>query len=222
MLTLAVLLVASPCALGHANYWQEAFGPPFAANWALLLAALVTFLAVAWQAWETRRAAKATQDSVAQIKSQDAVLKQSVNAAEKNAEAARDAAIAAKANTDALIDAERAWILAELGWFDGAAPRIAERTLGGAGQAPIKVATVDFKLTCKNEGRSPAWIDHVYGRIDIAGSRSDITDHDKHDCGNYGPMEPIGAGQGKSRSLYLESDGLPRENEFFRAFSVLL
>lgn len=218
MLTSAALLAATPCTQDHANYWQEAFGPAFAANWALLLAAVVTLIAVAWQARETRRAAKASQESVAEIKSQSAVLKQSVDAAEKNAQAAQDAATAAKANTDALINAERAWILADLGWYDGSAPRIAEKTLDGAEQAPLQIATANLKLTCRNEGRSPAWIDRVYGRIDIAVTRADITDHDKLACGNYGPMEPIGAGQEKCRSLFLESDGVLKGQEFFTIY----
>jgi hypothetical protein len=148
-------------------------------------------------------------------------LKQSVEVAERNAEAAQIAALAAKANTEALVNSERAWILAQLGWFEGNAPRITIETLGESSQGEVQAAVVNLKLTCRNEGKSPAWIDHVYARIDIASGRADVKEYDKRSCGNYGSMGPIGAGQERYRCLDLRSDGLLKQGDFFSAYAVI-
>lgn len=199
------LLAVALAAQGHTEYWKEASGPEFAANWALFVAALLTLIFLAWQAWETRRAAQATQKSAAILEGQSTILKDSVMVAENAAEAAQDSATIAKLNTDALINSERAWILAELGWHDEPAERIGEDELG--------CATVYVRLTCKNEGRSPAWIDYVYGRVDIAASHSDVKEYSKQECGNFGLMEPVGAGGEKCRGLGLHCDGTIKGEE---------
>ena len=206
ILNSAKLIAVALAAQGQTGYWKEASGPAFAANWALFVAALLTLIFLAWQAWETRRAAQATQKSTAILEGQSAILKDSVTVAKKSAEAAQDSATTAKLNTDALINSERAWILAELGWHDEQAVRIGEDELG--------CTTVYVRLTCKNEGRSPAWIDHVYGRVDIASSRSDIKEYSKQECGNFGLMEPVGAGGEKCRGLDLHCDGTIKGEEF--------
>jgi len=209
----AGLLAIALAAQGMPGYWKEASGPASAANWALFVAALLTLIFLAWQAWATHRAAQATQESAAIIKGQSAILMKSVEAAEVAANAARDSATAAKANTEALINSERAWILAGLGWFDGSASPVGEDELG--------CTTANIKLTCKNEGRSPAWIDHVYARIDIASSHSDIKEYSKHECGNFGLMEPVGAGMEKGRCLDLHCDGHIKGEEFLSVYVVI-
>jgi hypothetical protein len=209
----AGLLAIALAAQEKTGYWKEASGPASAANWALFVAALVTLIFLAWQAWATNRAAQATQESAAIIKEQSAILMKSVEAAEVAANAARDSAAAAKANTEALINSERAWILAGLGWFDGSASRVGEDELG--------CTTANIKLICKNEGRSPAWIDHVYGRVDVAASRSDIREYSKQECGNFGLMEPIGAGAEKCRCLDLHCDGTIKDKEILSVFVII-
>jgi hypothetical protein len=206
---LAIALAAQ----GQTGYWKEATGPALAASWALFVAALLTLIFLAWQAWETRRAAQATQKSAVIVEGQSAILKKSVAVAEEAADAAGDSAAIAKVNTEALINAERAWILAELGWHDEPADRIREDELG--------CTAVYVRLTCKNEGRSPAWIDHVYGRVDIASLRSDVKEYSKQECGNFGLMEPVGAGGEKCRGLGLHCDGT-RKGEEFLSVSVII
>ena len=70
---------------------------------------------IGWQAWETKRAAQAAADSVGEIKrqadimeSQKGVLEQSVKAAEDNAAAAKQQAIAANRNIEMFVNKERA------------------------------------------------------------------------------------------------------------------
>jgi len=195
------------------GYWKEASGPAFAANWALFVAALLTLIFLAWQAWETRRAAQATQKSAVIVEEQSSILEKSVAIAEKAADAARSSAETAKENTKALINAERAWILAELGWYDEPASRVGVDELG--------CTAVNIRLICKNEGRSPAWIDHVYGCVDIASSRSDIKENGREECGNFGLMEPVGAGEEKCRCLDLHCDGTIKCEEFLSVFVII-
>jgi hypothetical protein len=207
------LLAISLAAQGQTGYWKEASGPEFAASWALFVAALLTLIFLALQAWETRRAAQATQKSAVIVEGQSAILEKSVPVAKEAADAARDSVATAKMNTEALVNAERAWILAELGWYDEPAGRVGADEFG--------CTTINIKLTCKNEGRSPAWIDHVYGRVDIASSRSDIREYSKQECGNFGSMEPVGAGAEKCRCLDLHCDGSIKGEDFLSVFVII-
>ena len=208
------LLAVAHAAQVQTGYWKEASRPEFAASWALFVAALLTLYFVARQARETRRAAQATEKSAVIVEGQSAILEKSVAVAKEAADAARDSAATAKLNTEALVNAERAWILAELGWYDELAGRVGADELG--------CTTINIKLTCKNEGRSPAWIDHVYGRVDIASSHSDIKEYSKQECGNFGLMEPVGAGGGKSRCLDLHCDGTIKAEEFLSVSVIVL
>ena len=210
VLNSARLLATALAAQGNTEYWKEAYGPAFAANWALFMIALVTLIFLAWQAWETRRAARAARKSAVIVEEQSAILKKSVAVAQETADAARDSTLIAKAKTEAMINAERPWILAELGWHGEPADRMGEDDLG--------CTTIYLRLTCKNEGRSPAWIDHVYGRVDISSSRSDIREHSKQECGNFGLMEPVGAGGEKGRGLGLHRNGTKKEGRILQRF----
>ncbi|HXZ12145.1 MAG TPA: hypothetical protein VEG64_07110 [Candidatus Sulfotelmatobacter sp.] len=67
------------------------------------MVASITAVFICWQAWETRRAAKAAADSVAAIQKQTSVLERQAEASEKAAEAAKDSA-------DASVRIERAWV----------------------------------------------------------------------------------------------------------------
>ena len=72
------------------HWWSDS-------NWWLVAIAAVTALFICWQSWETRRSAKATSQSVEQMKEQTT--------------ASKDAASAALLNAKALINAGRPWLL---------------------------------------------------------------------------------------------------------------
>lgn len=167
--------------------WAEAFWPATFSNWALVIVGTIA----GGLAWRTLN----------QIKDQ--------------ARSGRDAATAALLNAQAVINAERAWILAQLE---------SDTNLPG----PICLTnhppetTAVLKLICRNEGKSPAWIDNVYGRMDVVSSRTEIRDnYERHDCEDFGSMEPIGAAGVGSRSLELNAVGMVGEGSFLSTFVIV-
>lgn len=121
----------------------------------------------------------------------------------------RRSADAAKKSADGLVNSERAWILAELTWQVGEL-NVELGTLAHYGKE-FKTTTVTTKLTCRNEGRSPAWVDSIWGRIDITpdGTIAKILDEQPSESEliNCGHMEPIGPNASKSRTLKLSCNG---------------
>ncbi len=70
------------------------------------------------------------------------------------------AAEAAKASADALINSERAWIMAQIIWsaeMPGAADPTRLRVIEGTGSEG-ETLSVDVHLIYKNDGRTPGWI----------------------------------------------------------------
>jgi hypothetical protein len=78
----------------------------------------ITFGAIWYQAKKTAEAAKAAADSVEAINAQAGIMQRQTKAAQDSAEAARDNAVAAKISAEALISAERAWVLADFDYPD--------------------------------------------------------------------------------------------------------
>ena len=83
-------------------------------EWALVVVGIFTLIVIALQTVATAQAAKATR--------------RAAEATEASAKATETAAIAAQRNSEVLINSERAWILAELGWPKGDALHISENT----------------------------------------------------------------------------------------------
>jgi hypothetical protein len=132
------------------------------------------------------------------------------------------AAKAALLNAEALINSERAWIMAELRSYGNYSEQfeIAEGTAEYPGEGSVKTTRVNLvKLACKNQGRSPAWIDAVYGQLSIVNSTTVAMDPSK--AGNQGPMQPIGPGGKRSRSLELVCRGIRHSGEFLSIYVVI-
>lgn len=162
-------------------------------DWWLVVPAYITLAFLCWQSWETRRSAKA---------------------AEKSAEAAL-------LNAQALVNAERSWILAELGWWENQPTRIA-LTESKEGDGPIVSSiTANLKLICRNEGKSPAWVDKIYGRMDVVSTRAEIKKYDRQECGNLGLMEAIPAGGERAHSFRLEGDGRLENGAFLSVYVII-
>ena len=79
------------------------------------------------------------------------------------------AARAALLNAEALINSERAWIMADLRSYGQYCEQfeithgMVERREGLVEGTRVNLV----KLVCKNQGRRPAWIDAVYGELTI-------------------------------------------------------
>jgi len=136
-------------------------------EWVLPLIGVITFLVIAWQSFETRRAANATQKSVAVMEGQSRILRDSVAAAER-------AADAALLNARALIESERAWLLVrmvpagpylqpvasssarEYAWGNGS--RLTQEDIvGGKHLVPESIAYIS-----QNYGRTSGWLTSLW------------------------------------------------------------
>lgn len=122
-------------------------------------------------------------------------------------------------------NSERAWIMAKLGWWHDESHGL--HIILGTGSGPggqSEETRVVLKLTCKNDGRSPAWIDHVYGQIGIVSGGSSLRHAKvpaKAKLNDYGPMDPLGAGQEASISLELYCDGHATDDKILSAYVLV-
>jgi hypothetical protein len=77
---------------------------------------------------------------------------------QRSAKAAKDAAIAAKSSTDALIRSERAWIFADI-----------EKTpTSGRTIHNSKRTSISIRVKCRNVGNAPAWITEIRAKFKVA------------------------------------------------------
>lgn len=129
------------------NHWCEAQKQPAqdktpkwyqSPEWMLVIVGVITFLVVGYQSWATKRAALATESYVEAVKEQTPSFKQAAEAALKNA--------------NAVIDAERAWIVPDME------------------TPPPFVSDTIHRIACKlrNAGKTPARIVEVAERAFVA------------------------------------------------------
>jgi len=175
---------------------------------------ILTAAVIAWQSWETRKAAQASRDSVREVKAQTAILSESVDAAKMSADAARDSALTARIEAESLQNAERAWILAHAEWFDVSGRLVTE-------SSGLWTSHIAVKIICKNEGKSPAWIDGIHARLSIVKSRAKLVNYESVACDHFGPIAPIGPGETGEKNLHLESDGVMELGQFFDLFVII-
>jgi hypothetical protein len=102
-------------------------------------------------------------------------------------------------------NAERAWILTELNWSPYELKVVTGTSKVGDGPE-IKTIEIFLTVSCKNEGRSPAWVDKIEGHAEIV--QGDI-----HDLAPVGPMQhfspigPIAPGKSESKNVNLTCPG---------------
>jgi hypothetical protein len=147
--------------------------------------------------------------------------KETAEAARISAIAGENSALAASANASALVNSERAWIMAELNWYEKGL-HVVENTSQVRDGTRVESTMVNVKLICRNEGRSPAWIDNVSGRVDINTRISDSYEEPSRDSlDSFGLMEPLGPGAKESRSLQFECSGHAKEAEFLSVYVLV-
>lgn len=128
------------------------------------------------------------------------------------------AATAAKNGGDALINSERAWLMVDLGWYKGDV-HIAEQT-STESEHTSESTSVNLKVTCRNAGKSPAWIDNVYWRVIPA--VPPIPDRpDRRHGHNMTWLEPIAPGDSAQRVLQARFSGHVKQGEFITAYVVI-
>lgn len=203
-------------ALGDAHWYTPLTRP----EWWLVLVGFLTLGLIWWQAKKTADAAEATKESAAVMEEQTAILKDSVAAAEKNAAAARDAAAIARIGTDAMLNSERAWVLAELGWNQGLG-HVLEGTETEGGMR-THCTNICVELTCRNEGRTPAWIDSVRGGCAIVDKDTVGLSLDKPNMESFGSLGALGSGKEDSRRLDLTCQGHRKANEFISVYALVV
>src|SRR5580704_6291495 len=77
---------------------------------------------------------------------------------------AQEQAAASQAMAQSTINAERAWLLGSLGGDTTGSTHVVQHT--STTQDGISESTdAQIMLTCKNEGRTPAWIDKIYAHM---------------------------------------------------------
>ena len=115
------------------------------------------------------------------------------------------AAIAAKRSADALMTAERAWVIVDIQW----APKYPgrnhmQKTWGGRQDTTM----VSVRLPCSNQGKTPAWITEKRACIQVVKSLPTVPDIAAIDI-IQSELEPLGAEHmtGEKRDFVLEGDG---------------
>lgn len=140
---------------------------------------------------------------------------------QKQVETAQNNAAAARASAASLIHTERAWVMAELGWPEKSVLHVVRSASKSEAEGPVERVTTSVELTCRNEGRSPAWIDNVYGHLEILPAGSPLGSPNRSDGQNFGPVGPVGAGKERSRGLDLTCSGSVKRGEFLSAYIVI-
>lgn len=145
--------------------------------------------------WDRKDARDAHKETLKQIKVADATAE------------------AAKANAQAVINAERAWLMASLDWTAGLRGLVTHDRQQE--RETFSSTSVTVELFCRNHGRSPAWIEKVYGRMlhfvhvhEL--KRPEISEC--KDCGYIGSLTP---GQHTEISVTLESPEQPCGEKHF-------
>jgi hypothetical protein len=133
--------------------WYASFKQP--EGW-LVIVGILTLLALAYQANEMRKATDAMRDSTKTVKRQAEIMERQSAILEKSVVAAEAKAIAAKENAEALINSERAWIMVDVKKHG---PQGILQGSSRYGAGPVRQhASITISYSCRNEGKTPAWI----------------------------------------------------------------
>ena len=132
---------------------------------------------------------------------------------------AQEQAATSHASAQSVINAERAWVMADLDWWTGSS-HVAELTSQNAeGRTESTVARL--RVICKNEGKSPAWIDNVYGQMEILRSALGHEIPAQNEMQSFGPIGPLGAGKERPRAMNLTCSGHRGEGEFLSVYALV-
>jgi len=119
----------------------------FMAIWLAGIALILIFV------WDRLNSRKQHRETSAQL-----------SISQKQVEASQHNAAAAKAAAEYLIRTERAWVMAELGWSEKSVLHVVQSSSKSEAEGTVERVTANVKLICRNEGRSPGWVDKEQSR----------------------------------------------------------
>jgi hypothetical protein len=118
-----------------------------------------------------------------------------LNVIKRQTDAAESAANAAKLNAEALINAERVWIMIELQPVPGMGGVMdVEEVAKHIVDVISHTTSFNVRLICKNDGRTPAWITEKRACIDVVDSLPDTPNWDAVGIIQTEP-EPLAVGE---------------------------
>jgi hypothetical protein len=129
---------------------------------------------------------------------------------------------ALQSSVRSVVNAERAWIMAELFWD----PHQKARTILGAsqqGQSEAALSTsVRLQLKCKNEGRTPGWIDEVHGHMEIISAQTaSIIKPPENLVGINGFAGAIGSDGERQNNVDFSCPGHPKNSQLLSLYVVV-
>lgn len=120
-------------------------------------------------------------------------------------------------------NAERAWVLTELEWSEHDNLKVVLGSSKGRLKHQSDVVeihtTVTVQLLCRNEGRSPAFVDGIHAYGDIVDSLRDVPTADRHQSEQVIPIGPLAPGKVATRVVRITCPG-HLEND--QVFSILV
>jgi len=114
-------------------------------------------------------------------------------------------------------NAERAWLLTELAWGTGNL-KVALGTSKERDKPTVEHTTVTVMLTCRNEGRSPAFVDKIAGYVEIVDSVRNLTPLANHKMAEVTPLGPIAPNKSGARSLQFSCTGQVTNEQLLSIF----
>lgn len=76
--------------------------------------------------------------------------------------------------------------MAGLDWPEKSVLHVVQSASKSEAEVAVERVTTNVKLPCKNEGRSPAWIDNVYGHREILPAASLLGNPNRSDGQKFG------------------------------------
>jgi len=119
-------------------------------------------------------------------------------------------------------NAERAWVLTELDWPDDSLTKIFTGTSKIRDEPEVETTEVILQLFCRNEGKSPAWVDKIQGYSEIVeGKLRDLPSPSGHQAQQFLPIGPIAPGKEEHRNLHLTCLGHLERTQSLSIFVVV-
>jgi hypothetical protein len=116
-------------------------------------------------------------------------------------------------------NSERAWVLADLAWDLGQGHVINSDT--EANGLVTQTTYIHIKLNCRNEGKSPAWIDKISARMGLVADVKLSPTIAEATLIEFGTMEPLGANKEGSHILEIDCDGRADQHNHLIVYVVV-
>ncbi len=128
----------------------------------------------------------------------------------------------AQKQIEASHNAERAWVMTELEWPEGEKLGLVTGTSRQGDEPQVETTTVIVKLLCRNDGRSPAWVDKIQGYCEIVEGRlGELPSPIGHKAEPFLAIGPIAPGNHKRRILHLQAPGHLKSNQLLSIFVLV-